>query len=95
MNYSIVVADFSEKPEKDYEYTPLKQGGASMRMWKDFEQTETGWQAKEIFIPLTYLSEQEIASQIDLYFAYVPEIEPTTADLIEAINILTDLVLGG
>ena len=50
------------------------------------------WEADEVQIH-TRLSEEEVLAQADMYFE--EEIETTIEDLVEALDILTGIVLEG
>jgi hypothetical protein len=82
---------FSTEPEKIL-YQPQSDGTAEVYLRKNIEQTEEGWVADEVQIR-TRLTEREILAQLDSYF--VEEIETTIGDLVEAIDILTGIVLEG
>lgn len=82
---------YSTEPEKIL-YLPQSDGTAEVYLRKNIEQTEDGWVADEVQIR-TRLTELEILTQFDSYF--VEEIETTIEDLVEAIDILTGIVLEG
>ena len=82
---------FSTKPEKIL-YLPQSDGTAEVYLRKNIEQTEDGWEADEAQI-CTRLTEQEVLAQFESYF--VEQIETTIGDLVEAIDILTGIVLEG
>lgn len=82
---------YSTEPEKIL-YLPQSDGTAEVYLRKNIEQTEDGWVADEAQIR-TRLTELEILTQFDSYFA--EEIETTIEDLVEAIDILTGIVLEG
>ena len=67
-------------------------GTAEVYLRRNIEQTEEGWQADEVFVE-TRLSQAEVEAQFDSYFMEEPE--PTIGDLIEAVDILTQIVLEG
>lgn len=82
---------FSAEPEKIL-YLPQSDGTAEVYLRKNILQTEEGWEADEVRL-CTRLTEQEILTQFDSYF--VEQIETTIEDLVEAIDILTEIVLEG
>ena len=82
---------FSKEPEKIL-CLSQSDGTAEVYLRKNIKQTEDGWEADEVQIR-TRLTEQEILTQFDSYF--VEEIETTIGDLVEAIDILTEIVLEG
>lgn len=82
---------FSTEPEKIL-YLPQSDGTAEAYLRKNTRQTEEGWEADEVQIR-TRLTEEEILAQFDSYF--VERIETTIGDLVEAIDILTGIVLEG
>lgn len=73
-------------------YFPQDNGVAEVYLRKNIEKTEDGWCADEVQI-YTRLSEEEVLNQFDNYF--VEKIETTIDDLVEAIDILTGIVLEG
>ena len=56
------------------------------------EEGGTGWKADEVFFE-TMLSEEEVSEQFDSYF--IEEPETTIGDLVDAIDILTQIILEG
>lgn len=86
---------FTERPER---MAYLQQGDGTAEVWLrdniEREETEEGvrWSADEVMIR-THLSQDEIESQFDSYFFIEPE--TTVADLVEAIDLLTTIVLEG
>ena len=84
----------SVKPDKIL-YVSHSDGSAEARLRKNIHQEETDdgqiWVADEIFISRTMLTAEEIDSQFDEYFFVVPE--TTIGDLVEAIDILTNIIL--
>lgn len=87
---------FSELPEKIF-YLKHSDGSAEARLRRNIQEVETDdgvmWTATEVFIPHTMLTVEELDGQFDTYFYEEPE--TTIADLTEAIDILTEIVLGG
>ena len=51
------------------------------------------WTADEVML-VTHLTREEIEAQFDEYFV-IPEPQPTIEDLVEALNIMEDILLGG
>ena len=86
---------YAEQPER-IEYMQHRDGSAEARLRKNIheETTEDGtiWVANEVYIPRTFLSQAELDANFDSYFLVEPE--TTIADLTEAIDILTSIVLG-
>ena len=84
-------ATYSEQPER-ISYLQHDDGSAEVRLRKNITEDGDQWTALEVFIPRTFLSVEEIERQFDSYFIEEPEV--TIADLTEAIDILTNIVLG-
>ena len=82
---------YSEQPER-ISYLLHEDGSAEVRLRKHIVEDGDQWTALEVFIPRTFLSVEEIETQFDSYFIEEPEV--TIADLTEAIDILTNIVLG-
>ena len=81
-----------EKPPP-YRFTPLKNGKNGVWVHRNIVEDEDGWSADAVYFE-TVLPEDEALREADRLFEPV---EPMTTvdDLVEAINILTGLVLGG
>ena len=79
----------------DYKVRP--DGTAEVWVYKDVRnvgtEEEPEWVAKGVFFT-TALPESEIAANTDQYFVE-EEPEPTISDLVEAIDILTNIILEG
>ena len=84
-------ATYSEQPKR-ITYLQHDDGSAEVRLRKHIVEDGDQWTALEVFIPRTFLSVEEIERQFDSYFIEEPEV--TIADLTEAIDILTNIVLG-
>lgn len=86
---------FTNEPEAIL-YLPQADGRAEVWLRKNIEMVETEdgpmWEADEVQIH-TRLSEEEVLAQADMYFE--EEIETTIEDLVEALDILTGIVLEG
>ena len=92
--------EYSEQPDRIL-YIPQENGSTEVWLRKDIELvTHTDgeltwqiWEANEVQFN-TYLSQSEVEAQFDSYFA---EEEPQTTieDLVEALNIMEDIILGG
>ena len=90
----ILKVSFGGEQPPDYEYKRLANGLAAVWLYRNAGQNEDGeWSADGVYLE-TMLSEEDILSVADRYFA-TPEPEVTVQDLIEAVNILTDMILGG
>ena len=89
-------AFFSTEPDQ-IQYMPQPDGSAEVWLRANIEQIEmedgTAWKADEVHFN-TYLTQEEILAQADTYFTE-PEPETTIADLVEAIDILTGIILEG
>jgi hypothetical protein len=88
---------YSELPER-IDYLQHRDGSAEARLRRNIKegQDDEGniiWTATEVYIPHTMLSEEEIDARFNDYFV-AEEPEATIADLTEAIDILTSIVLG-
>lgn len=75
------------------DYKQQTDGFAEVWLYRNFKQDDDGWYADGIFLK-TMMSEEEVAANADEYFAE-PAPEVTTEDLMDAINILSEIVLGG
>lgn len=88
-------AYYTTEPER-ISYLPQVNGKAEVYLRKNIESVETEngvvWTADEVQV-YTMLSREEVLAQFDSYF--VEEIETTIDDLVEAIDILTGIVLEG
>ena len=82
---------FTTEPDR-VSYQPTSEGTAEVYLRRNIEETEEGWQADEVFF-VTRLSQEEVVAQFDSYF--IEEPEPTIGDLVEAVDILTQIVLEG
>lgn len=86
---------FSEEPQRIL-YLPQSDGKAEVCLRKNIEHIDGDdgeqWVADEVQFK-TMLSQEEVLSQFDEYF--VEEIETTISDLVEAIDILTGIILEG
>lgn len=87
-------AYFTAEPDRII-YLPQSDGSAEVRLRRNItsEETEEGqvWTADEVFFR-TRLPQEEVEAQFDSYF--IEEPETTMDDLVEALNILTDLMIG-
>ena len=86
-------ARFTEEPEVIVRL-PRPDGSAEVWLRSDIHEVtdgeETYWEADEVQF-VSRLSEEEIMNQADMYFIEEPEV--TINDLVEAIDILADLVM--
>lgn len=77
-------------------YLSRPDGKAEVYLRRNITPYETeegsGWKADEVFFE-TMLSEEEVAAQFDSYF--IDEPETTIGDLVDAIDILTQIILEG
>ena len=78
-------------------YLSRPDGVAEVYLRRNIESFETAegdtaWKADEVFFE-TMLSEEEVADQFDNYF--IEEPETTIDDLVDAIDILTQIILEG
>ena len=87
-------AYFTTEPSQ-VSYIPQADGTAEVWLRRNIreEQTEDGvqWSADEVQFN-TCLTEEEVLAQADKYFLEEPE--TTIEDVVEALNILTDLIIG-
>ena len=92
--------EYSEQPDRIL-YIPQEDESAEVWLRKDIELvthkdgelTWQIWEANEVQFN-TYLSQSEVEAQFDSYFA--EEYPQTTIeDLVEALNIMEDIILGG
>ncbi len=92
--------EYSEQPERIL-YLPQADGSAEVWLRNnirlvnrtDGELSWNIWVAEEVMF-VTHLTLEEVTTQFDEYFV-VPEPQPTIEDLVEAMNILEDILLGG
>ena len=92
--------EYSEQPERIL-YLPQADGSAEVWLRNnirlvnrtDGELSWNIWVAEEVMF-VTHLTLEEVTAQFDEYFV-VPEPQPTIEDLVEAMNILEDILLGG
>lgn len=86
---------FTNEPERIL-YLKQNEGPAEVWLRQNIEEIETEegiqWTAEEVMIH-TNLTQEEIESQFDSYFFEEPE--TTVDDLVEAIDLLTTIVLEG
>lgn len=87
---------YAEEPDR-IQYLLQPDGSAEVWLRTNIEETETEdgavWQADEVQFN-TYLSKEEVLAQAGAYFVE-EEPETTIADLVEAIDILTGIILEG
>ena len=92
--------EYSDRPERIL-YLPQPDGSAEVWLRNNIRQTEKTdgemtwliWEADEVMIS-THLTQEEVEARFDEYFIE-PEPTPTIEDLIEALNIMEDILLGG
>lgn len=85
---------FTTEPDRVL-FKPLADGSAEVYLRRNIEERESeegGWQADEVFFT-TNLSQAEVEAQFDSYFMEEPE--PTIADVVEALDTLTQIILEG
>ena len=87
-------AYFTAEPDRIL-YMPQADGSAEVWLRRNINQEEakegTVWTADEVFFK-TRLTEEEVIAQADKYF--IEEPETTIDDLVEALDILTSIVIG-
>ena len=94
------IVQYSQKPERIL-YIQRKDGTAEAWLRKDIHKIKDSfngeesniWVATEVMIE-THLTEEEVENQFDSFFRQ-EEPPVTIEDLSEALNILTNIVLGG
>ena len=94
----ILKVHFGAQEPKKTQYIPNADGFAEVWLHNNIRTEEdangnTEFVADGVFFR-TMLSEEEVESQRDSYFAE-SEPETTVADLVEAIDIPTEIVVGG
>lgn len=76
-------------------YMPQADGSAEVWLRKNINEKTSAegtiWTADEVFFK-THLTEKEVIAQADKYF--VEEPETTINDIVEALDILTSIVIG-
>ena len=87
-------AYFTQEPGRVW-YIPQTDGSAEVWLRRNIEEIETEegtqWRADEVTFT-TRLTEEEVLEQADSYF--IEEPETTISDLVEAIDILTGIIIG-
>lgn len=92
--------EYSEQPERIL-YLPQADGSAEVWLRNNIRQAHKTdgelewdiWVAEEVMFR-THLTLEEVTAQFDSYFT-IPDPQPTIEDLVEAMNILEDILLGG
>lgn len=86
---------YSEQPDR-IAYYPQENGTAEVYLRKNIKEEELEdsiiWTADEVFLK-TRLSEEEVEEQFDSYF--VEQIEATIDDLVDAIEVLANIIMEG
>ena len=85
---------FGGEMPKEIDYRKQADGFAEVWLYTNIREVEEdGFVADGVFFK-TKLSEEEVLAQKGIYFAE-EEPETTIDDLVEAIDILTNIILGG
>ena len=91
----IVKTYFGAERPNEIDYRPQADGLAEVWLYRNITADDEGYSADGIFFK-TAMSEAEVLEQKETFFAKATEDPETTiADLVEAIGILTNIILEG